>query len=102
KVAVTDVAAFSVTAHVTVPAQPPPLQPAKVEPAAGAAVKVTVVPLAYAAAQVVPHEMPAGALVTVPMPAPALVTVSVKACRGNAAATVGAGRTVTARVPVPE
>src|SRR5205809_7945222 len=72
KVAVTDVAAFSVTAQVPVPAQPPPLQPAKVEPAAGAAVKVTVVPLAYAAAQVVPHEMPAGRPGTVRARGPAV------------------------------
>jgi len=61
-----------------VPEQPPPLQPEKVEPAAGAAVKVTEVPLANAAAQVVPQAMPAGALVTVPLPAPLELTVSVK------------------------
>ena len=75
--AVTDVAALSVTVHVPVPVQPP-LQPLKIEPAAGAAVKVTAVPLANAAAQVVPQAMPAGALVTVPLPAPVLLTVSVK------------------------
>jgi len=45
KVAVTDVAAFIVTEQVPVPEQPPPLQPAKVEPPAGAAVSVTDVPL---------------------------------------------------------
>ena len=45
KVAVTDVAAFMVTEHVPVPEHPPPLQPAKVEPPAGAAVSVTDVPL---------------------------------------------------------
>jgi hypothetical protein len=44
KVAVTAVAAFMVTVHVPVPAQAPD-QPAKVEPAAGEAVRVTVVPL---------------------------------------------------------
>ena len=75
--AVTDVAALSVTVHVPVPVQPP-LQPLKIEPAAGAAVKVTAVPLANAAAQVVPQEMPAGALVMVPVPAPLELTVSVK------------------------
>src|SRR5213594_469187 len=48
KVAVTVVAAFSVTAQVPVPEHAPP------------------------------HEMPAGALVTVPVPAPAALTVSVK------------------------
>jgi len=78
KVAVTVVAAVSVTVQVAVPEQPPPLQPEKVEPAAGAAVKVTEVPLANAAEHVAPHAMPAGLLVTVPAPAPALLTVSVK------------------------
>jgi len=43
-VAVTDVAAVTVTVHAPVPLQPPPLQPAKVEPADGAAVSVIVVP----------------------------------------------------------
>jgi hypothetical protein len=78
KVAVTVVAAFRVTVQVPVPAQPPPLQPEKVEPAAGVAVKVTAVPLPYEATQVVPQEMPAGVLVTVPMPAPLELTVSAK------------------------
>src|SRR6267143_1963322 len=41
KVAVTAWAALIVTLQVPVPVQPPPLQPVKVEPAAGAAVKVT-------------------------------------------------------------
>ena len=58
--AVTVVAALSVTVHAPVPEQPPPLQPVKVEPAAGVAVKVTAVPLAYAAEHVVPQEIPAG------------------------------------------
>jgi hypothetical protein len=78
-VAVTVVAAVSVTVHVPVPEQPPPLQPVKVEPAAGTAVRVTVVPLAQAAIQVEPQEMPAGLLVTVPTPGPVLLTVRVKA-----------------------
>src|SRR5262249_57176669 len=78
KLAVTDVAAFTVTVHaVAVPVQPP-LQPVKVEPAAGAAVKVTDVPLAKDAEQVVPQEIPEGLLVTVPLPAPAVETVSVE------------------------
>jgi len=75
KVAVTAVAAFIVRVQGPVPAQPP-LQPLKVEPAAGAAVSETSVPLANEAEQVAPHEMPAGLLVTVPMPAPAWKTVS--------------------------
>lgn len=44
-VAVTEVAAETVTVHVPVPLQPPPLQPAKVEPVAGTADRVTTVPL---------------------------------------------------------
>ena len=72
------VAALSVTVQVPVPEQLPPLQPVKVEPAAGAAVKVTAVPLANAAEHVAPQEMPAGALVTVPVPAPLELTISGK------------------------
>jgi len=76
--AVTEVAAFIVTAQVPVPVQPPPLQPVKVEPAAGAAVKVTTVPIVKEFEHVAPHEIPVGLLVTVPLPAPALDTVSVE------------------------
>ena len=76
--AVTDVVALRVTTQVPVPEQPPPLQPVKVEPAAGVAVSVTAVALANAAEHVVPQEMPAGALVMVPLPAPLLLTVSEK------------------------
>jgi hypothetical protein len=43
-VAVTEVAALSVIGHVLAVPQPAPDQPAKVEPAAGAAVRVTTVP----------------------------------------------------------
>jgi hypothetical protein len=78
KVAVTVVAAFTVTVQeVAVPLQPP-LQPLKTDPAAGAAVKVTAVPFVYDPEHVVPQLMPAGLLVTVPVPAPALETVSVE------------------------
>src|SRR5437879_379890 len=78
KVAVTEVAAFIVTLQVPVPVQPPPLQPVKVEPAAGAAVSVTTVPVVNEAEHVAPQEIPAGLLVTVPLPAPAMDTVSVE------------------------
>src|SRR5881296_3542383 len=88
KVAVTVVAALRVTVQVPVPEQPPPLQPVKVEPATGAAVNVTAVPLAYVAEQIAPHEIPAGALVTVPVPAPVLPTASVKVCTAKVAVTV--------------
>jgi len=99
---VTEVAAFRVTVQVPVPEQPPPLQPEKVEPAAGVAVKITVVPPAYAAMHVAPQEMPAGLLVTVPIPEPVLFTVSVKAWRAKVAVTVVAAFRVTVQVPVPE
>jgi hypothetical protein len=102
KVAVTVVEALSVTVQVPVPEQPPPLQPENVEPAAGVAVSVMAVPLAYAAAQVGLQEMPAGLLVTVPSPEPALFTVSVSAWTAKVAVTVVAALSVTAQVPVPE
>ena len=79
KVAVTVVAALRVTVQVPVPEHPPPVQPLKVEPATGAAVSVTAVPLAKLAEHVAPQLMPAGELVTVPLPVPAGVTVRVKA-----------------------
>src|SRR2546428_10058808 len=101
-VAVTVVAALRVTVQVPGPEQPPPVQPLKVEPAAGAAVSVTAVPLAKLAAQVAPQVMPAGLLVTVPAPVPALETVSVKVCRVKVAVTVVAAESVTVQAPVPE
>ena len=73
----TVVAPLSVTVHGPVPEQPPPLQPVKVEPAAGVAVRVTTVPLANEAEHDAPQAMPAGALVTVPLPTPLGLTVSV-------------------------
>src|SRR5262249_41069596 len=61
KVAVTDCAAFTVTVQVlTVPVQPP-LQPVKVEPAAGVAVKVTAGPIVKGGGQGAPPENPVGA-----------------------------------------
>src|SRR5256712_1455284 len=102
KVAVTVVAALSVTVQVPVPERPPPLQPVKVEPAAGAAVKATAVPLVNAAEHVAPQEIPAGLLVTVPVPVPLGLTVSVKVCTAKVAVTVVAAPSVTVQVPVPE
>src|SRR5438094_5200698 len=101
-VAVTVVAALTATVQAPGPEQPPPLQPLKVEPAAGAAVSVTAVPLAKLAAQVAPQVMPAGLLVTLPAPAPALETVSVKVCREKAAVTVVAEIRVTEEAAGPE
>jgi len=99
---VTEVAAFRVTVQVPVPEQPPPLQPEKVEPAAGVAVRVTAVPMVNEAEQVAPHEMPEGALVTVPLPVPVLVTLRAKDCWTKPAVTVVAAVSVTVQVPVPE
>jgi hypothetical protein len=76
KVAVTARSWSIVTVQLSVPLQAPP-QPPNLEPAAGAAVKVTVVPCANWAEQLLPQSIPAGELVTVPEPVPALVTVSV-------------------------
>src|SRR5438552_3293046 len=73
KVAVTVVAALRVTVQGPLPEQPPPLQPLKVEPAAGVAVSVTAVPLVKLAEQVAPQVIPAGELVTVPLPVPTLL-----------------------------
>src|SRR5437899_1262843 len=74
KRAVTVVLAVSVTLQVPVPEQPPPLQPAKVEPVAGFAVSVTNVPLSNEAEQVTPQSIPGGLEVTVPLPEPSRVT----------------------------
>jgi len=54
-----------------------PDQPVKAEPAAGAGVRATEVPVTKACEQVDPQEIPLGELVTLPLPAPASDTVSV-------------------------
>jgi hypothetical protein len=88
KAAVTFFAASIVTTHAPAPVQAP-LQPAKVLPEAGAAVSVTLAPLAKLPLQVGPQLMPAGLLVTVPLPD--LVTVM-----------AGLPAPVLTRVNVPE
>src|SRR5207245_624798 len=75
KLAFTACAALIVTTQVPVPLHPAPLQPVNTEPLAGAAVKVTDVPLANEALHVAPQSMPAGLLVSVPLPLPVFVTV---------------------------
>src|SRR5207247_4372930 len=102
KVAVTVVAAMRVTVQVPVPEHPPPLQPVKVEPAAGVALRVITVPLAKLAVHVAPQLIPAGALVTVPLPVTDGVTVRVKVCSVKVAVTVVPAESVTTQVPVPE
>jgi hypothetical protein len=102
KFALTDFAASMVTLQAPVPLQAP-LQPARVEPESGAAVKLTTVPLAKLAEHVAPQEIPEGVLVTVPVPVPFLVTVRVKG-PGFAvkfALTDFAASMVTLQAPVP-
>ena len=77
KAAVTDRFALMTTTQVEVPLHPLPLHPPKLDPAVGAAVNVTVVPLVNVAIHVAPQLIPAGLLVTVPSPAPLLLTVRV-------------------------
>ena len=72
KAAVTDFAASIVTEQVPVPVQAP-LQPVKVDPVAGAAVKVTEPPEATDAVQVEPQLILPPA--TVPLPVPDFLTV---------------------------
>jgi hypothetical protein len=75
KLAVTLVVALTATAQFPVPAQAP-LQPVKVEPAAGAAERVTFVPPATFALQMLPQLIPLGVEVTVPLPVPPFATVT--------------------------
>ena len=100
-VAATEVAALSVMVQAAVPEHPPPLQPENVEPVAGVAVKVTMVPVVNAVEHVAPHEIPAGALLTVPLPFPDCVTVSAKDDCTKVAVTDMAALIVTLQVPVP-
>src|SRR5438093_1153405 len=79
KVAVTVVTAPRVTVHGPVPVQAPPLQPVKTEPASGAAVSVTSVPL---------------------LPVAALLTVG-REVGLKVAVTVVAAANVTVHGPVP-
>jgi hypothetical protein len=54
-----------------------PLQPLKVAPVAGEAVRTTLVPPGKLALQVLPQLSPAGVEVTVPLPVPLLATLRV-------------------------
>src|SRR6266516_2527219 len=74
KVAVTGNGPVIVRVQVPVPAQPEPLQPAKVAPPDGTAESVTAVLRAKFALHATPHEMPDGELLTMPEPVPSLTT----------------------------
>src|SRR5437868_3495091 len=81
-----------------------PLQPPKVEPAAGVAVRVIGVPLSYTAEQfaAVSGQSKRPALeVTLPRPVPALATVRVNVCGLKVAVTDRAALIVTVHGPVP-
>jgi hypothetical protein len=96
-----DVFAAIVTAHVPVPAQPPPVHPAKSELTPGAAVSVTTVPPGYVSEQSVPQLTPAGLEPTLPVPAPVLATPREKVINSNRAATVVAAAILTTHAPAP-
>jgi LEA14-like dessication related protein len=74
KVAPIVVFEFTVTVQVDDVPEHAPDQPENVEPEAGEAVRVTVVPEVTEIRQAVPQEMPSGELVTVPEPVPVLAT----------------------------
>ena len=102
-VAVTDVAAVTVTTQASVPLQAP-LQPANTEPSDAVSVNVTCVPLAKLPEHPSGQLIPCGALVTFPLPVPASVTVNKKFVEVPAvkfATTVVAAVIVTVQVPVP-
>src|SRR5262245_26640700 len=94
-----------VSAQSPVPAQPPPLQPAKTEPGSGTWLRVRVVPAGNGKLQKLPQSMPGlTSLETLPAPGPAFRTVRRRVGAGPAlkvAATVWAALRVTWQVPVP-
>ena len=101
KVAVT--VALVDTTQAPAPAQPPPFQPVKTEPASAVAVNATVVPPGYVSVQSPPQVIPAGFAVTVPAPVPFLLTVTVNgggAGRLKVAVTVAVVDTTQAPVPL--
>ena len=77
------------------------VQPAKVEPTCGAAVRVTRVPCSYASSQSAPQSMPTGVDVTVPSPVPLLVTVSRCWPTSKVAVTEAAAIMLITQVPAP-
>src|SRR5207247_46702 len=102
KRASTVVAAVRVTEEGPVPEQPPPFQPAKVEPVAGVAVSVTKVPLSNEAEQAAPQSIPGGLEVTVSLPVPPRITERVGRGAPKRANTVVLAVRVTVQVLVPE
>src|SRR5215468_1373536 len=90
--------------QVPVPEHPPPLQPAKTDPADAVAVSVTELPVGkepLSELQPLPQLMPLGLLVTLPVPVPALFTVSVEGTALNVAVTDLFALITTTHVAVP-
>jgi hypothetical protein len=105
KVAVTVLAARMVTVQVVPDTVSHPLQPARADPATGAAVSVTTVPVSYDAEQVAPQsiwEAPAGleVEVTAPLPVPAFARVKIAVTAKLAALVAVPPGVVTLRGPV--
>jgi hypothetical protein len=95
-----------VSVQLPVPEQAP-LQPVKVEPAAGVAMRVRTVFARRSEKQALPQSNPSGEEVTRPVPLPALVISSDGeleggAARVKAAPTLAATFKVTLQLPVPE
>ena len=100
KLATTLRASLSVTLHASLPLQAP-LQPVNTDSAAGAAVKVSVLPRGTSALQVLPQAIAAGAEVIVPLPVPLRATPSDWWVRVKLATTLFASFIATLHVPVP-
>src|SRR5437763_1319927 len=99
KVAVTVVSALVVGAQVPAPVQPPPDQPANVDPEPGVAVNETAAPNLNACEQVPGHEIPLGVLTTEPEPEPTRDTVNVTVAAPKPTTSTGAELLV--RFPSP-
>ncbi|MBK1641100.1 hypothetical protein CKO12_04265 [Chromatium okenii] len=74
KLAVTVCAAFILTVQLSVPEQPPPLQPVNTELLSAVAERV-MLPF-NVAEQILPQLIPAGLLLTLPLPVPDVLTVN--------------------------
>ena len=91
---------FMVTVQACVPEHAPP-QPVKIEPEAGVAIRVTMVPPARPAEQVAPQLIEPLLLDTVPEPDPSLVTTSCGLTPVPDRLTVCTGLTASSKVSVP-
>src|SRR5947208_1813925 len=101
-VAVTDLAAVSVTVHLLLDTVSQPLQLVKVDPGSTTAVSTTTAPLPKMTEQVAPQLIPPGLETTRPLPVPALLTARVTPAWGTKVAnTKVVPVIVTVQGPVP-